>query len=194
MAPMTTRDPASLAIALRPVRPDDWQAIHAWAHRDDVCEYQSWGPNSPGETREFVSDVLAEAARRPRNRYTWCSVTPSGDVVGIVEVTVRSRRWRCAEVGYTVHPDHWRRGYATRMARLAVDFAFAELRMHRVEATCDPRNVGSARVLRNIGMTHEGRRRHSLEIRDGWRDSDLFGVLEDEWRPLTSARRPHAEG
>ena len=52
--------------------------------------------------------------------------------------------------------------------------------MHRVFATCDPRNTASAGVLRKVGMAREGRLRHTLLIRDGWRDSDVYSVLEGE--------------
>jgi RimJ/RimL family protein N-acetyltransferase len=35
-------------------------------------------------------------------------------------------------------------------------------------------------------MTHEGTRREALRVRDGWRDSYLFGILEREWQQLGS--------
>ncbi|MFF4050393.1 GNAT family N-acetyltransferase [Streptomyces chartreusis] len=54
--------------------------------------------------------------------------------------------------------------------------------LHRIFATCDPRNLGSARVLTKLGMTYEGRLRHTAWIRDGWRDSLTFSILEEEWR------------
>lgn len=61
--------------------------------------------------------------------------------------------------------------------------------LQRIYATCDPRNLASARILGKLGMTWEGRHRHTALIRDGWRDSDVFSILEDEWRAL---RRPRA--
>jgi RimJ/RimL family protein N-acetyltransferase len=54
--------------------------------------------------------------------------------------------------------------------------------LHRIFATCDPRNVASRRVLTKIGMTHEGRMRETLLIRDGWRDSDVYAILKHEFR------------
>ena len=57
--------------------------------------------------------------------------------------------------------------------------------MHRIYATCDPRNVASSRVLGKLGMTREGRLRHTSLIRDGWRDSDVFSILDDEWRSVS---------
>jgi [ribosomal protein S5]-alanine N-acetyltransferase len=50
----------------------------------------------------------------------------------------------------------------------------------RVMATCDARTLASVAVLHKIGMTFEGRQ-HTMEIRDGWRDSSIFSTLADEW-------------
>lgn len=58
---------------------------------------------------------------------------------------------------------------------------FGPLGLHRIHATCDPRNLASARVLAKLGMTHEGRHRHTALIRDGWRDSEVFSILDEEW-------------
>jgi ribosomal-protein-alanine N-acetyltransferase len=54
--------------------------------------------------------------------------------------------------------------------------------LHRVMATCDPRNLASTAVLTKVGMTFEGRLRHTMEIRDAWRDPSIFSILADEWR------------
>ncbi|GEM_PF-3054096 len=43
------------------------------------------------------------------------------------------------------------------------------------------RNVGSYKVLEKIGMTKEGRIREDLLLKDGWRDSLLYSILEQEW-------------
>ncbi|GAA3412269.1 GNAT family protein [Paenibacillus hodogayensis] len=85
-----------------------------------------------------------------------------------------------------MHPDYWGKGIATEVANLLVNFGFKELHLHRIYATCDPRNIGSAKVLNKVGMTQEGRLRDALLIKDGWRDSLVFGILQHEWE-LTSS-------
>ncbi len=172
---------ARVDLALRPMSLGDTDVVHAWARLPEVCRYQAWGPNSAEDTRRYVAEAVATAEEVPRRRYVWIATDATGRAVGSAELQVRSPQERCAELGYLVDPELWGRGYATRMAALVAGFAFDELGMHRVEATCDPRNAGSARVLRRLGMTHEGRRRHTMLLRDGWRDSELFGMLEDEW-------------
>jgi [ribosomal protein S5]-alanine N-acetyltransferase len=33
-------------------------------------------------------------------------------------------------------------------------------------------------------MTYEGRLRQTLLLRDGWRDSEVFSILESEWEAV----------
>lgn len=104
--------------------------------------------------------------------------------VGLGELRISSREWRQGEIGYVVHVDHWGRGVGTAIARALLGVAFESLNLHRVMATCDPRNLASAAVLQKVGMTFEGQLRHTMQIRDGWRDSSVFSVLANEWPAL----------
>ncbi|QWZ07146.1 GNAT family N-acetyltransferase [Nocardioides panacis] len=174
---MSTRA-GSPYVELRPVEERDWRAVHGWASREEVCRYQGWGPNTEEQTRAFVEQAVAAADERPRNRFVYV-VTCDGEVVGSCELNLRGDGQ--GEIGYGLHPEHWGRGLATAAARLLLELCFTDLRLHRVFATCDPRNLASGRVLRRLGMTHEGRLREVLLIRDGWRDSDVYGLLAHEW-------------
>jgi RimJ/RimL family protein N-acetyltransferase len=108
------------------------------------------------------------------------AVENRGRVVGMATLSVAPHRQ--GEISYGVHPDVWGRGVATAAARELLRIGFADRRLHRIVATCDPRNVASARVIVKLGMTYEGRLRENLLIRDGWRDSDVYSLIEDEWR------------
>jgi ribosomal-protein-alanine N-acetyltransferase len=97
----------------------------------------------------------------------------SGKRVGLGELKILCRRWRQGEVAYAVHVNHWGKGLGTAIALSLLTIAFDSMDLHRVVATCDPRNLASAAVLQKVGMTFEGRLRHTMEIRDGWRDSSV---------------------
>ena len=61
-------------------------------------------------------------------------------------------------------------------------FGFETLKLHRIYATCDPRNIGSSKVLEKIGMSKEGILRENMLMKDGvWRDSLLYSMLKQEW-------------
>ncbi|HMQ29328.1 MAG TPA: GNAT family N-acetyltransferase [Chloroflexaceae bacterium] len=62
-----------------------------------------------------------------------------------------------AEVGlyWAVAPAHRGRGYAAEAARALVEFAFAEMHLHRIVATTDHDNLASQRVMARLGMRIE---------------------------------------
>jgi [ribosomal protein S5]-alanine N-acetyltransferase len=178
-------------LILRDLTTEDWPAVHAYATRPEVFRYQPWGPNTPDESRYYVESAIAYAQEQPRSNYTLGVIhAATGEMLGACGIMIRSRQQHNAEIAYVLHPDHWGHGYATEAARLLLRFGFATLGLHRVFATCDPRNTASAHVLEKLGMTCEGRLREIMLIRDRWRDSLLYSLLDYEWQPHQCRHTP----
>ncbi|WP_317851493.1 GNAT family N-acetyltransferase [Neobacillus bataviensis] len=134
------------------------------------------------ESQSFVKQVLVDSAKEPRTRYALAIINNKEDrLIGAGELNIRDTHNKKGEIGYIVNPDYWGNGIATDVATLLIGFGFHQLKLHRIYATCDPRNIGSIRVLEKARMKKEGRIREDLLMKDGWRDSLLFSVLENEW-------------
>lgn len=165
---------------LRPIVATDWPRVHEWASDPEACRFQVWGPNTEAETQAFVQ-ACAQSWQDPSGvRRVWAAEAADAGVVGIGELKVDDHRHRQGEISYAVHIDFWRCGIGEMIGRGLLAEAFAVRHLHRVTGTCDPRNVASARILQKIGMTYEGRMRDTLLLRDGWRDSDVYSVLETD--------------
>jgi RimJ/RimL family protein N-acetyltransferase len=169
-------------IRLRPLTYEDWPRVHEWASVPEVSRYQDWGPNTEADTQAFARAAVQGWSHHPRRQHVWAAVDADDVPVGSCEVNLRGPG--VAEIGYVVHPDLWRRGLGRAVATLVRDVSFELLDAHRLHATCDPRNLASAAVLRGIGMVREGTLRENIRLRDGWRDSAVFGLLREEWRAL----------
>lgn len=165
---------------LREMVISDWVDVHKYASQDIVCRYQPWGPNTEEESKEFVDQVVEDSTKEPRTRFVF-AILYKEKLIGAGEFNIRDFTNKAGEIGYILHPDYWRKGIATEVASLLIDFGFRELCLHRIFATCDPRNIGSSKVLEKVGMTREGRIRDDLLLQNGWRDSLLYSVLEHEW-------------
>ncbi len=88
---------------------------------------------------------------------------------------------REGDIGYVLDQRFWGQGYGMEAAGRLLRFGFGELGLHRIFAICDPRNVGSIRVLEKIGMQREGRLREHMLVRGEWCDSLVYAILEGEW-------------
>jgi RimJ/RimL family protein N-acetyltransferase len=79
----------------------------------------------------------------------------SGELVGrgglsLVELLGRSR----VEVGWAVRERLWGQGYASEIARAALEVAFDERGIDEVVAFTEVHNLSSRRVMERLGMTH----------------------------------------
>lgn len=167
---------------LREFKEDDWSSVHEYASQEQASRHQPWGPNSVEESRDFVVQALADTQKTTRTRYIFAIILKEQDkLIGAIEINIRSAANKSGEIGYIVNPDHWGKGIATEAASLVIGYGFNELGLHRIYATCAPGNEGSQKVLEKLGMRFEGRMRETVLLKDGWRDSNLFSILAEEW-------------
>ncbi|HEY3288601.1 MAG TPA: GNAT family protein [Anaerolineae bacterium] len=86
------------------------------------------------------------------------------------------------EIGYWIHVDFVRQGFATEVSAALTRVAFEVDHVERVEIHCDPANTYSAAVPRKLGYTFDGKLRSRLRQADGsWRDTLVFSMLAEEF-------------
>ncbi len=180
-------------LLLRDFVEKDIPAVHCYASDPEVVRYMAWGPNTERDTRDAVKRWLAEQASEPRLSFSLAIVLRAEEhLIGSCSIRVSDQESRAGHIGYCLNRDYWGRGYASEAARALVAFGFGQLGLHRIFATCDTRNLASARVLEKAGMRREGHLREHKRIRGEWRDSYLYAILEHE-RPPTHEGQMQAD-
>ncbi|MGD6802799.1 MULTISPECIES: GNAT family N-acetyltransferase [Rossellomorea] len=168
-------------IYLKELEQSDWRGVHSYASHELSSRYQAWGPNTEEDSLNFVREAVADCRRIPRTRFLFVIIHKGDDkVIGAVDLTIKDIHNRAGAMGYIIHPDSWGNGYATEASKQLIHYGFRELKLHRIYATCNPENIASIKVLEKNGMTREGRMRDHLKIKEGWRDSLLYSILEDD--------------
>jgi len=112
------------------------------------------------------------------------AVVFEGKVIGEVALNQRGedRPNERAELAYSLSRQHWGKGLMTEAARVVMNWAFQTYSFNRIYAWCDPRNIGSWRVLEKLGMKREGQLRSHLKWNDEFRDQLYYGILRAEWK------------
>ena len=105
--------------------------------------------------------------------------TDNALVGGLTIANIRRGVAQAGSLGYWMGEPFARQGYMTAAVRAVVPFAFATLRLHRLEAACIPTNAGSIRLLENTGFVREGYAREYLCIDGAWQDHLLYARLKD---------------
>lgn len=72
-------------------------------------------------------------------------------------------------------------GYGSDVMRLALDYAFNELNLHRIGASVPGYNAGALRFFGRFGFVEEVRRREALHLHGQRYDDVWLGLLHTEW-------------
>ncbi len=105
-------------------------------------------------------------------------------MLGLVSFRIVSFDNQSAELGYRLHPDHQRRGYAPEACGALCDFLFDVGGIRKIIAYCTSDNRASYRVMEKLGMQREGCLRQHSKLGDAWPDELVYGLLRDERREV----------
>ncbi|MGD9735626.1 MAG: GNAT family N-acetyltransferase [Solirubrobacterales bacterium] len=73
-------------------------------------------------------------------------------------------------------------GYMSEGLRLLLRYAFAELRLHRLEANIQPGNQRSLALVHRAGFVREGFSERYLKIGGHWRDHERWAIRAEQWQ------------
>jgi len=145
-----------------------------------VARYQSWESYTEQEARDVIEQQKTRSPGQPGQWFTFAlELKETGALVG--HVALRMIDDRQAEIGFTVARAFHGRGLACEAATSVLDYAFAELKLHRVTAITDAENEKSAALLERLGMRREGHLVQNIWFKGRWGSEYLYAILRDEW-------------
>ena len=168
-------------LVLRPFTEGDLDFIFRLFSDSETNRYSSSGDlATPEEARRMYEGYLRPGF--PSHFRLATELRETGEVVGTLGLYRYSERDRCAVLGYDLLRTHWGRGYMAEAVEALLCYGFSELGLNRVEATVDPLNLRSVRLLERLGFTLEGLVRERYVYKGGAHDEAIYGLLRKDWR------------
>src|SRR5439155_22396811 len=122
----------------------------------DTLRYLDWTTMTPEDAEEWVAGQ--SAIRFPRSsKYCHFAVedVQAAKVIGLATFWFLHDEFDLAQFEIIIHPDSQRKGYATEAIRGLLAYAFTGLRVRRIVAECDSRNLPARGVLLKTGLRQE---------------------------------------
>lgn len=170
-------------LLLRPFRMSDAAAVRELAGTWEVADTTLRVPH-PYPDGAAEAWIAPQAYGFASGRLAVYAITdPEGDrLLGAVGLEIQQEHAQ-AELGYWVGVPFWGRGYATEAACELLRFGFGTMHLNRIQGRHFVRNPASGRVLRKLGMRHEGTLRQALCKWNRFEDVELYARLADDSEP-----------
>ena len=174
---------ARLVLRVRTVA--DAEDIFDHASRPEVAYPAGFPPVKTLEDEVYYLEHILPERNQKENLPAGYGIVVKGTdkVIGSVDFNHRHAD-DVLELGYTLHPDYWGRGYVPEAARALIDLAFKDLGLHKIGLTCFGYNVQSQRVAEKLGFTLEARIRDRKDVQGNRCDSLIYGLLKGEWEVI----------
>lgn len=177
---MITQSIETQRLQIRPFQENDWPAVATYSTQPAVMAYMQEGAQTVEQTQAFVTQQAAGEAVTAYALVLKAEAKLIGHMV--------FHPWfapRTYEIGWVLHPDYHRQGYASEAALALLRYGFETMKLHRIIATCQPENPASYGVMEKIGMRREGHFQQCIYRGDDqWWDEYFYAMLEREWVQL----------
>jgi len=87
--------------------------------------------------------------------------------------------FQSCHLGYKLDKDEINQGYMTEALKAAINYAFKELKLHRIEANIMPKNKASLKVVEKLRFINEGISKNYLKIDGSWEDHIHMVLLNE---------------
>ncbi|MGN9836736.1 GNAT family N-acetyltransferase [Nonomuraea sp. H19] len=138
-----------------------------------------WMPGAPITTPEAFDAYIERFIGPAHDGFVICRLDTDA-IAGRVNINniVRGTH-QAGTVGYCAYAPTIGRGYLTEGLRLLVQYAFGELRLHRLEANIQPDNAPSLNLIKRVGFQREGYSPNFQFINGAWRDHERWAITAE---------------
>ncbi len=166
-------------VFIRDLCAEDQRELTTKAKRDTAF-HQPWV--SPPLTAESFKVRLANGLPETHRKIAVC-LKSSNELVGVVNISEIVRgALQGGYLGYYGFSDFSGQGFMTEGLKLVAKYAFTVLKLHRLEANIQPKNLASIALVQRCGFSSEGYSPRYLKIRGRWCDHERWALLKEDFR------------
>lgn len=173
-------------LILRPFGYGDLELIYRLYSDGEILRYTPFDRMSRQEADAHLQTVIRDWNTNPRLSYEMAVIQKeTGEKIGRAHILIDPDT-DTGMIGGLLLQEHWGRHYANEMAEALIRYCFLELRLHRVNAVCNPENIASWKMLERVGMRREAYMKQKCRyVKNGdvsWHDELEYAMLASEFR------------
>lgn len=167
-------------LLLREITQEDAEGIFACFSNDQVTRYYGQDTLESMEQAEGFVDFFAKNYLEKKGIRWGIELRGTKGIIGTIGFNGWSVKHKRAEIGYEIHPAHWRNGYTSEAVSKVIEYGFEELDLTRIGAVVFIENEASDQLLRKAGFQKEGILRDYMYQDGQAHDAYVYSLLKKD--------------
>ncbi|WP_430911782.1 spermidine N1-acetyltransferase [Methylobacterium sp. sgz302541] len=169
--------PGGGPVKLRPLEREDLLFVHQLNNNDSIMRY--WFEEAYESFAELAQ--LYERNIHNQTERRFIIATSANEPAGMVELVEINHLHRRCEFQIAIHPAFQGRGYAWQATRVAMDYAFSVLNIHKLYLHVDKDNSRAVSIYERCGFRPEGVLRHEFFVNGRYRDAVRMCLFQPDY-------------
>jgi diamine N-acetyltransferase len=164
-------------IRIRSLEREDLQFVHELGNDANIMSYWFEEPfHSFVELQDIYDKHIHDQSER-----RFILESKEGERLGLVELVEIDYIHRNAEFQIIIKPEHQGRGYAVTAARLAMDYAFSILNLHKLYLIVDKYNEKAIHVYKKVGFKVEAELKDEFFVEGSYHNAYRMCIFQHEY-------------
>ena len=168
-------------LILREITQEDVGEVFACFSNEQVIRYYGQEKMKSVAEASAIIDFFAQSFQEVRGIRWGMERKGTKGIIGSIGWNAFVPKHRRAEIGYEVHPDFWRNGYAEEAVSAVLSYGFGQLELNRAGAIVFIENEASSRLLKKHGFLEEGILRRYLQQNGMAKDVIMYSLLKEDY-------------
>lgn len=143
-------------LILREITKEDTEGIFACFSNDEVTRYYGQETLQNLKQAEDFIEFFRKNYHDKRGIRWAIERKEDKGIIGTIGFNAWLPKHKRAEIGYELHPNHWRKGYTSEAVLAILTYGFDVMELTRVGAIVFKENEASQNLLTKIGFQEEG--------------------------------------
>ena len=166
-------------LLLRRLEKTDANEMFFLRSNENVLRYIGREPaKTIAEVEEFINKINKAGDENESILWGIALLNDPSVVIGTICLWNFQKEHYRGEIGYLLHPDHWRKGIMKEAINSVVEYGFSVLGLHSIEALLSPENIASSSVLESTGFVKEGHLKESFYFNGKFGDTAIYSRLK----------------
>ena len=152
-------------LIIKPIQVEDYDDICEYGCDEETDKYMIHWPKTKQQIKEYITKCVSSMKTDNSDWFEYViQLKENRKVIGNISLNKNNQG---TEMGWISNKRYWNKGYMSEVIKVIINYAFSNLGIQKIIATCSDNNIASYKVMEKCNMKRMHIEENITAIRQG---------------------------